>query len=127
MARVLTDNVPTPVEAKTEADLPNLSESLKSQTTKLNEILRLQSIGINTIEFGDGITAENILCDFVAVQYGTAGAELSSTHGLNKTPIAIVGKKLNMPGDVYFSKAATTTTIYTKSDTDNLSGTIIVA
>jgi hypothetical protein len=122
MARVNVDYIPLVKE--TEEDL---RRGVNSSFQKANEILRLMSIGINTVEFGNGTTTENVYCEYLAVQFSTAGTELTGTHTLGRTPTTIVGRKLNMAGDIYFSKAATTTAIYLKSDTDSLSGTLIIA
>lgn len=122
MARVIVDYVPLIKDNETD-----IKKGINTSLQKVNEILRLMSTGINTIEFGDGTTEENIYCDYVSVEFGQAGVELTGTHSLNRVPTAIVGIKLDRPGAIYFSKAATTSSIYLKSDTDSLSGVIIVA
>jgi hypothetical protein len=95
---------------------------------RLNEIIRQLSTSVNTIEFvnSSGVV-ENVLCSKVDVSFGTAGTELTASHGLQKVPIAIIGTKFaGLGGNIGFSSAATSTNIYLKSDTDNLSGSIII-
>jgi hypothetical protein len=122
MARVIVDYVP--LIKDTEDDI---KKGINTSLQKINEIFRLLSTGINMVEFGDGSTTENMYTDYVPVEFGVAGTELSGTHALGKIPTAIVGTKLDRAGTVYFSKAATSSSIYLKSDTDSLSGVIIVA
>lgn len=121
MARVIIDHIPAMKE-----DVKDLRVGMNEVINKANEILRLMAIGINLVGFGDGTTSENVECSYVNVEFDTAGTELSATHNLGKTPISIVGRKLDRAGDVYFSKAATSTTIYLKSNTDSTSGTLII-
>jgi len=124
MAKVIVDYIP-PIKDEVE-EVADVKESINISFNKANEILRLLSIGINTIEFGDGTTPENVYCSYENVEFETAGTELDVEHGLGKVPTSIIGKKLDKPGEIYFSQAATSTNLYLKSDTDSLSGTIVI-
>jgi len=101
-------------------------EAINSALFRLNEILRLLGIAINTVEFGSISSTENVYCDMISVEFGVAGTELSAVHALVKVPTAIIGNKLDQPGMVYFSSTPTTGAVYLKSDTDNLSGTLVL-
>ena len=122
MARVLVDYIP-PVDEEEQ----DIRFGVNKSINKLNEVIRLMATGINTVEYGDGTTSENMLVDYVAVTFASAGTELSAENTLRKIPTAIVGSRLTSGNDIYWSKAATTTTIYLKSGTNNLSGVVIIA
>jgi len=127
MAKVLQDFIPT-ISDIIDADKPtqDLTDKVNGMIHRLNEVLRTLSTAVNTIEFGDGSTAENVLGNWIGVEFSTAGVELTGTHTLNKAPQAIIGTRLDRPGSIYFSKAPSTTEIYLKSDTDSLSGRIMI-
>lgn len=101
-------------------------EEVNKSITKLNEILRTLGVAINTVEFGTTSTVENVYCDFLTVQFGVAGTELTAAHGLNKIPSVIIGQKLDRAGTIYFSSNATSANIYLKSDATNMSGVLII-
>jgi hypothetical protein len=125
--KVNVDFIPTISDlVSEEPEIQALINRLNIALTRLNEILRMLAVAINTVEFLSGTEAENVYCDYVTVSFGTAGTELSASHSLLKIPSAIVGTKLDRMGDMWFSKAATSTDMYLKSDTDDLSGSIII-
>jgi hypothetical protein len=131
MSRVNIDFVPT--IDNVSADKPEISrpinkaiEEVNTAILKLNEILRVLGVAINTIEFGNTTNTENVYCSFLTFQFGIAGVELTAAHGLGRTPVAIIGQKLDRAGDIYFSSAATSANIYLKSDTTSLSGVLIL-
>jgi hypothetical protein len=127
MARVNLDFLPTIADIiSDDAGVKKLVERLNVIISRLNEILRFLTTAVNTVEFGDGTSGENVFCNWVAVQFGTAGVELTATHSLAKEPRAIIGSRLNLPGAIYFSTTPTSASLYLKSDTDSLSGTIVV-
>lgn len=104
-----------------------LVEKLNVTFSRLNEILRSLGTAVNTIEFGDGVTADNVLGSWIPVEFSaTPGEELTAAHTLQKIPHAIIGTKLDRSGHIYFSSVATSSNLYLKSDTASLSGTILV-
>ena len=128
MAKVIVDYVPM---VRANEDTEVMVGDINLSFRRSNEIFRLFSNGINNIEFGDGLSASNVSCNFIAVSFGQAGVELTASHKLNRVPVAIVGTRLDKPGAIYFSKNASGystsgSEIYLKSDTDSLSGTIII-
>ncbi len=131
MSRVNVDFVPTIDNIM--ADKPEIArpinkaiEEVNTAIIKLNEIIRTLGVAINTVEFGNTTDSENIYCSFLTIQFGTAGTELTAAHGLGKIPVAIVGQKLDRAGHIYFSSAATSANIYLTSDTNSLSGVLII-
>jgi hypothetical protein len=80
--------------------------------TRLNEILRIHGVAINTIEFGNRTDQENVFGDWVSVTFGAPGDELTAAHTLLRAPVAIAATRLNTAGDMYFSSAPTSSNVF---------------
>ena len=78
------------------------------------------------VDFGDGTIPENVSCDFVNVQFGTAGTELSAAHNLYRVPTGCWLVAQNMSGDIYTSTVPTSAYYFLKSNTNSLSGKAII-
>lgn len=95
----------------------------------LNSWLVAAVASINSVEFGNGTKAENVLCDFQnIVTDDTPDAEFEVTHGLKRTPIGTWFIRQYNSGNLYFSVATTATSakLYLKCDTASVTGTIII-
>jgi hypothetical protein len=95
---------------------------------RLNYILREYGNAINTIEIGDGVTADNLFCSFTVTQAPSgADTEWSVAHTLGRIPTGAWWYKKDRAGDLYFSATASTSAVaYFKCSTADCSGTIII-
>jgi len=83
---------------------------------------------LHSIQFGSGLSggAENIECDFATITFGVAGTELTAAHALKRVPIGMWMIKSDRVGNIYNSASADSASAYLKSDTDSLSGVLII-
>ncbi len=115
-----------PLEFLTKFDEDNLR--------KLNQLLLKIESAINTIEFGDGTTSENILCVFVHVLTPEFSSSFSAVHTLGRVPVGVIPIMIdtNSGVDEYcnFSttpgSAHTSTTIYLNASATGTSATFLI-
>ncbi len=109
-----------PLEFLTKFDEGNLK--------KLNQLLLKLESAINTIEFGDGTTSENILCAFVSVITPNTAVPFSTSHTLGRTPIGVIpiSKTIACDFSTVVGSAHDSTKIYLNASATGASATLIV-
>jgi hypothetical protein len=96
----------------------------------LNNILTRLTHALNSIEFGTLANNENIWCDFIVVDGGTANEACSSAHTLNRTPLGTIVIWQNKAATLYKPtetiSADTSTEVFYKFDTAATSAVLLL-
>jgi hypothetical protein len=107
--------------------IKSISPSSEEHHT-INSFINDTVNAFQSIEFGTGLSggADNVRCDFATVTFGVAGTELTASHNLRKIPIGVWMISKDSPGVIFNSTAPTSASVFLKSDTDSLSGVIVI-
>ena len=106
--------------------IPSFDES---QLPILNTLLFRIVQALNNIEFGNGVSNENVWCDFQTVTTpGTSGTPFYQAHNLTRKPIGVIPIWQNNAGIFYAvsGSAHTASDIYLQCSTASCSAVLLI-
>ena len=97
----------------------------------LNNIIMRLTHAVNSIEFGNTTSNENIWCDFITVDQSAASAVVcSAAHGLNRKPTGTIVVWQNKAAVLYKptspTSADTSTQVFFQFDTASTSAVLLL-
>ncbi len=107
----------------------SISSFSEDQVPHFNSILFSIIQALNSLEFGNGTTPENMWCVFATITTPTsADTSFTIAHTLGKVPIGFIPIKMDRACSLYTSPASawTSSNICLKCNTASASGVIIL-